>query len=115
MDNTPSRMRATPRKKNDWSAVTPEQWALGYAAVAALMGVTHQAARRAHKYAQQGRATGSGRPARLVMPEGLKATDSPTAVAAAHGVSLPTASKWLAQLGRVGVVGRHQPQPEGNA
>ena len=100
--------------KRNWNNITPEQWALGYPALSKLLGVTGQACRAAHQRVQEGRATGSGTKP-VPIPAGLKATDSPTDIAARYGVSVTTASKWLAKLGRVGTVGRPANQPEGNA
>lgn len=86
------------RRNIPWNTVSEEDWARGCAHVAGLKGVTPAAAAAARK-----RLGILPRPAphpRRPVPEGLRPTDSPAAVVRKYGVSLPTAKKWLASVGR---------------
>ena len=95
-----------------WNTVGVEDWAKGYAHVGRLMGVTHTAAWSAHRRLSI-TARPAVRPGRPV-PSGLRPTDSPTEVAKEHGVSITTASKWLASvavLGRPGTPATRMKRP----
>lgn len=79
-----------------WETVSAEDWARGNAYVGKLKGVTTQAARKARN-----KLAGPPKPEpRSPVPPGLQPADSPTEVAKKHGVSVPTAARWLRSVGR---------------
>ncbi|RYD30261.1 MAG: hypothetical protein EOP86_20295 [Verrucomicrobiaceae bacterium] len=92
-------------KRIPWEAISQEDWGKGYAHVARLAGVTPPAARAARKKLMAGHLPRNGS---HPVPEGLRPTDSPAAVARENGVSTGTARRWLAALGRP-AAGRGRP------
>lgn len=102
--NAPYDIRQEIRKRSapkgiDWAAVSKEDWNRGDRFLAEKFGVSTAATRSARKRWEAGDGPRIGR-MNLRMPVGLSPEDRPTDVAREHKVSVPTATKWLAHLGR---------------
>lgn len=89
--------KPTAPKNIPWRTVAAEDWDKGCPHVARLMGVTAAAAYTARAKLMSGRRVERRR---LPVPPELQPLDSPADVVRRHGVSLPTAKKWLRSVGR---------------